>query len=255
MAISLQSNTWHVKDSEGNYLSSAILSTTLPEEAADLLARIQAALVSEEADATNFKNDLSDDLDTLIADTRSILDSMLAEQEQLISDIRSTVQAKTDAQAAAAAAAQSATNIGNSATAAAQSATDAAESASGAATSAVNARLSETNTELLEQSVKNLALSGMTVIEDTTSTEVTLDAEPECRYIYGELVSLEITSFPGDGIVDIIFNSGTTPTILVLPQTAIVPEWFDPTELAANTSYELSIVDNRIITMEWPIVV
>ena len=145
MAISLQPNVWHVKDSEGNYLSSAILSTTLPQEADALLTRIRTALSQEEIDATTFKNGFSDDLDNLIDSARDTLDDMLEEEEQLVADIRSTAQAKTDAEAAAAAAAQSATNASGSASAAAGSASDASDSASAAGQSASAAAQSATN--------------------------------------------------------------------------------------------------------------
>ena len=301
MALSLQSNTWHVKNSLGNYLSSAILSTTLPEEANAILQRVRDALNTEEINANTFKEGFSDDLDSLVASTRSTLDQMLDEQEQLISDIRSVAQAKTDAEAAAAAAAQSATSIGDSADAAAQSASEAEDNANtvqrvvdsidsrintgidaidsakdiaisdvnaagttqianiqaredAAADSEANAKASEEAAANTEQNVRNLMLTGMMVVEDKTSTEIILDAESECRYIYGELASLEITSFPASGIVDIMFDSGTTPTTLLFPETAIVPEWFDPTDLSASTTYEFSIVDNKVIIMEWPII-
>ena len=104
-----------------------------------------------------------------------------------------------------------------------------------------------------EQSVKSLMLSGMLVHEDLTSRAVTLTPEAECRYIYGELDSLTIQSLPSTGIVDISFSSGSTPTVLVLPGTAIVPQWFDPTELSANTYYDISIEDYKVVVSEWPI--
>ena len=75
------------------------------------------------------------------------------------------------------------------------------------------------------------------------------------RYIYGELLSLTINSVPDNGMGDIIFDSGTTPTVLVLPQTGItVPEWFDPTELQASTRYELNFADGNLLMSSWPIV-
>ena len=145
MAISLQPNVWHVKNSEGDYLSSAILSTTLPQEADAILQRVRSALNTEEINANTFKEGFSDDLDSLISDARGTLDQMLEDQEQLISDIRSTAQAKADAQSAAAAAAQSATNASGSAAAAAGSASDASDSANAAGQSASAASQSATN--------------------------------------------------------------------------------------------------------------
>ena len=104
-----------------------------------------------------------------------------------------------------------------------------------------------------ESVVKTLMLSGMLVHEDLVSTDIILSAEEETRYIYGELYSLFISSLPAIGIVDISFTSGSTPTVLVLPETAIVPEWFDPTDLNANTYYSLSIEDYKVVVSEWPI--
>lgn len=104
-----------------------------------------------------------------------------------------------------------------------------------------------------EQSVKSLMLSGMLVHEDLTSRDVTLTPEAECRYIYGELDSLTIQSLPSTGIVDISFTSGSTPTVLVLPTTTIIPQWFDPMELSANTYYDISIEDYKVVVSEWPI--
>lgn len=104
-----------------------------------------------------------------------------------------------------------------------------------------------------ETVIRNLMLSGMLVHEDLVSTDITLTPEAECRYIYGELDSLTVSSLPSIGIVDISFTSGSTPTVLVLPETAIVPEWFDPTDLNADTNYELSIEDYKVVVSEWPI--
>ena len=104
-----------------------------------------------------------------------------------------------------------------------------------------------------ETIVRNLMLSGMLVHEDLTSTDVTLTPEVECRYIYGTLNSLTVSSLPETGIVDISFTSGSTPTVLVLPATAIIPQWFDPTDLSENTYYSVSIEDYKVVVSEWPI--
>lgn len=104
-----------------------------------------------------------------------------------------------------------------------------------------------------ESAIRTLMLSSMLVYEDLVSTDIILSADEETRYIYGELYSLMINSLPSTGIVDISFTSGTTPTVLVLPETAIVPEWFDPTDLNADTYYSLSIEDYKVVVSEWPI--
>lgn len=80
---------------------------------------------------------------------------------------------------------------------------------------------------------------GMNVVT-LTGTDITLAAQAETRYICGTLASLEITSLPTQGIVDIVFNSGSTATVLDLPSTVQMPEWF---LLGANQTVEISILD------------
>lgn len=62
------------------------------------------------------------------------------------------------------------------------------------------------------------------------------------RYICGTLDSLSITP-PGTGIIDVVFTSGTTPTVLTVPNTVVFPAWFDATSLDASTTYEINIQD------------
>ena len=102
---------------------------------------------------------------------------------------------------------------------------------------------------------RNLMMSGMVAYIDMGTTDVILNPEPECRYIYGELYTLEILDLPETGIVDISFISGSTPTVLIFPSGVILPEWFDPTDLNMNTNYELSIEDNKVVISEWPITI
>ena len=59
----------------------------------------------------------------------------------------------------------------------------------------------------------------------------------------GTLTSLTLSNLPTSGIVDIRFTSGTTPTVLTVPNTVKWANGFDPTSLNANTTYELNIID------------
>ena len=103
--------------------------------------------------------------------------------------------------------------------------------------------------EVIYSNVKALMLSSMTVIKDMTSTSITLTPEAETRYIYGELTSLTITSLPEVGIVDVMFDSGATATVLDLPINVIMPEWFI---VQPNTKYEINFADGMGVVMEWP---
>ena len=72
-----------------------------------------------------------------------------------------------------------------------------------------------------------------------TETEPTINAGSNARYICGELSSLTFTPC-SSGLCEVVFSSGTTPTVLNLPQTVVLPEWF---EVETNRTYEISILD------------
>ena len=48
---------------------------------------------------------------------------------------------------------------------------------------------------------------------------------------------------PASGSIVVRFSSGSTATVLTVPNTVKFPAWFDPTDLEANTTYELIITD------------
>ena len=85
------------------------------------------------------------------------------------------------------------------------------------------------------------AIPGTVTVSGTTPTITAVDG---MRYICGEVATLDIT-LPASGIVDVIFQSGSTPAVLtVTPPTGETLSWangFDPTSLDANTTYELNI--------------
>ena len=77
-----------------------------------------------------------------------------------------------------------------------------------------------------------------------TGTTPTITALSGIQYVCGEVSTLDIT-LPASGIVDVVFESGSTPTVLTIPPpTGMTVEWangFDPTSLEADTLYELNI--------------
>jgi len=81
-----------------------------------------------------------------------------------------------------------------------------------------------------------------------TGTTPTITALPGVRYICGEVTTLDIT-LPASGIVDVTFESGSTPTVLTItPPTGVTLKWangFDPDNLDANTSYEINVKDGE----------
>ena len=82
--------------------------------------------------------------------------------------------------------------------------------------------------------------------ESVSGSTPSIAAQAGVRYICGECATLGIT-LPASGIVDVVFTSGSTPTVLtVTPPTGMTMKWangFDPTSLDANTTYEINIMD------------
>ena len=80
------------------------------------------------------------------------------------------------------------------------------------------------------------------LVETVTGTTPTITGDPNTRYNCGEVTSISITP-PASGSIDVIFTSGTTPTVLTVPNTVKFPAWFDATSLETNTTYEILITD------------
>ena len=94
-------------------------------------------------------------------------------------------------------------------------------------------------------------LNGSVSVSGSTPT---ITALPGVRYVCGECATLTI-AVPASGIVDIVFESGSTPTVLtVTPPTGVTLKWangFDPSSLDANTTYEINICDGLGVAASW----
>ena len=91
----------------------------------------------------------------------------------------------------------------------------------------------DTKTYIDAFSIKTVEVSGQTPA---------ITAEENTRYICGEVTSLTFTPC-ASGICDVRFTAASISTVLTLPQTLKLPDWFDPTSLEANVTYEINIVD------------
>ena len=89
-----------------------------------------------------------------------------------------------------------------------------------------------------------------TVVVTVTGTTPTITAEANHRYICGEVATLDLTP-PASGICDVIFESGSTATVLTVPSTVRWAGGFDPTSLDADTTYELNIMDGLGVAASW----
>lgn len=87
--------------------------------------------------------------------------------------------------------------------------------------------------------------------ETVTGTTPTITGQAGISYICGEVATLAITP-PASGTIDVRFESGSTPTVLTVPNTVIWPAWFDPDNLEADTVYEINIEDGvYAAVMSW----
>ena len=91
-------------------------------------------------------------------------------------------------------------------------------------------------------------------VENTFITEIvsevtpTINAVANTQYLCGEVESLTIV-LPQSGIVDVIFESGDTPTVLTLPAgVKMHPSW---PGVKANTKYEINFCDGVGVYSYW----
>lgn len=96
-----------------------------------------------------------------------------------------------------------------------------------------------------------VALPGTVAVSGTTPA---ITAQPGVRYVCSEVTTLDIT-LPASGCVDVVFESGSTPTVLtVTPPTGVTLKWangLDPTSLEANTTYEINVCEGLGVAVSW----
>lgn len=86
--------------------------------------------------------------------------------------------------------------------------------------------------------------------ETVSGSTPSITAKPGVRYVCGECSTLTIT-VPESGCIDVVFESGSTPTVLTVTPTKTgvsAIKWangFDPTSLDASTTYEINILDGE----------
>ena len=99
------------------------------------------------------------------------------------------------------------------------------------------------------ETAKSAIASMLNAPETVSGSTPSITAKAGVRYICGECSTLAITT-PASGIIDVVFESGSTPTVLtVTPPTGMTMKWangFDPTALEANTVYEINIMNGNL---------
>ncbi len=102
-------------------------------------------------------------------------------------------------------------------------------------------------TSILSDGVANIIMNPVQNISGTTPS---ITGTAGTRYICGEVSTLSIVA-PASGCIDVVFTSGSTPAVLTVSSaktgvTAI--KWangFDPSNLDADTTYEINILDGE----------
>lgn len=101
-------------------------------------------------------------------------------------------------------------------------------------------------TESAKSAISDM-LNGSVSVSGTTPTIV---AKSGIRYVCGEVASLDFTPC-ASGICDVVFTSGSTPTVLTVPSTVKWANGFDPSNLDSDTTYELNIMDGLGVACAW----
>jgi hypothetical protein len=82
-----------------------------------------------------------------------------------------------------------------------------------------------------------------------TGTTPTIAAVPGVRYECGTVTELTFTP-SSSGLCEVVFASGSTPTVLTLPSTVRMPDWW--TGVEANRTYDLMILNGTLAgVMSW----
>lgn len=119
--------------------------------------------------------------------------------------------------------------------------------AAGDSTQSASSNAVGTYTDAAKSAISTM-LNGSVAVSGTTPSITALSG---VRYVCGEVSELTIT-VPASGIIDVVFTSGSTPTVLTISGATVT--WandFDPDEIEADTTYELNIMDGFGVVGQW----
>lgn len=99
----------------------------------------------------------------------------------------------------------------------------------------------------------NTAWTDKDPVITVTGTTPSITALPGIRYVCGEVTTIDIT-LPDSGIVDVVFESGATATVLTItPPTGVTLKWANGWDgvCEANTTYEINVCDGLGVAASW----
>ena len=101
----------------------------------------------------------------------------------------------------------------------------------------------------LMSSADKSKLDAVGSVVTVSGTSPTITALSGVRYVCGEVATLDFTPC-ATGICDVVFTSGSTPTVVTLPNTVKFPDVSFTAE--ANKTYEINIMDGTYgVVMSW----
>ena len=86
-------------------------------------------------------------------------------------------------------------------------------------------------------------------VVQSSDSSISLTPSVNTIYKYGALTALTISSVPAYGDFVIKFTSGSTATVLTVPNDLVMPDGF---AVEANTRYEISVSEKYAACMGWP---
>ena len=118
--------------------------------------------------------------------------------------------------------------------------------------------------------VQDVKVDGASVVDSSGNANITMNPQENVigstpsitgvsgvRYVCGEVSTISIAA-PASGCIDVVFESGSTAAVMTLAsaKTGVMairfPAWFDPDNLEANKTYEISILDGEFgAVMAW----
>lgn len=118
--------------------------------------------------------------------------------------------------------------------------------AAGDSTQSTSSNVVGAYTETAKSKIHTM-LNGSVAVSGTTPT---ITGQDGIRYVCGEVSTISVTP-PASGIIDVVFDSGTTPAVLTIVGNVRWANGFDPDNLDANTTYEINIADGLGVAGKW----
>ena len=157
-----------------------------------------------------------------------------------VSGLQTAVQSKADA--------QTVTALSGTVTGLQTSKADKSYVDTQLATKASTATATASSDGLMSSADKS-KLDAVGSVVTVSGTSPVITAVSGVRYVCGEVATLDFTPC-ATGICDVVFTSGSTPTVVTLPNTVKFPDGSFTAE--ANKTYEINIMDGTYgVVMSW----